>query len=467
MQGEIAAGGGKLPKQELFGPALKGLVAAFGGDVVLKFLGLAATFITLRELGPFEYGLWQLLLSIATAFGVITVPAVAHMLVAEISREYGAGRTERGNAIAIRACALLVVLSSVGALAMTFIAPFIRSLSGINIEHTAQILALSVFAVGLRQVYQVTFHGRLWFFHAQAMKVVDRLSYLAGVALFVWYFERGIDGMVYAYVISSFTSVILFAPLMFGILRAIAARQERGAWRPFVESVWERGRWAVAGDIPNALVGSLWPWVVGFFLGVPAVGTISVAILILGQVAAFVPIAYVLRSILPRTAETPDRLKEWLYRSMKFSLWGHVAAGILAAGACAILFPLFFPEHLAALILFAALLPSLPLRGVATAATEWFNATRQQRALFFVSSVPKLVMFALLPLFLWQGGIIGYALWYLVNADVILYVRFRAITKTLGKIPLSFFFHFDRVDVELISRSVALTVGRAMRLVGR
>jgi O-antigen/teichoic acid export membrane protein len=340
---------------------------------------------------------------------------------------------------------------------MVIAAPYIRELSGIDIVTIMQVLAISVFAIGAKQAYGLALHSRMQFVHVQAMKTIDRLAYLIWVVVFLVVFERGVEGVVYAYVLSSLTSLTLYAPYLYSLYRGMLANQSKDDWQPFVTSSWGRGRWVIGTDLVNTFTGTVWPWIVGFFLGVEAVGTIGIVLLLLGQVSSFVPISYVLRAVLPRTVESPERLREWLFRSMKFSMWGHMLSGVLAFGACMILFPWWFPQHVAALPLFAALLLSLPLRGLATSASEWFYATGHQQDFFLVSAVPKVVILAALPLFLFAGGIVGYALWYLLSADVMLYARMRRISASLGSsLSISFLMRFDAVDRDLLMRAYAL-----------
>ena len=447
--------------RELFTPAVKGMVAALGGDMVLKALGLAATFITLQVLDPFQYGLWQLLLSVAGAFGFVTIPGIASMLVAEVSREYGAGRKREGNGIAVRAAGLFVLLSACGALCMMVAAPFIKELSGIDIVRIAQILAVSVFAIGVRQAYGLALHSRMQFFHVQSMKVLDRFSYLVWIVVFLGYLQYGVEGVVYAYVLSNLTSVVCYAPYILSLYREMYANQAKDDWQPFVTSSWDRGKWVMGTDFVNTFTGTVWPWVVGYFLDVEAVGIIGITILLLGQVASFVPVSYVLRSILPRTSETPERMREWLYRSMKFSMWGHMLSGIMAFAACVVVFPWWFPQHSGAIPLFAVLLLSLPLRGLTTSVTEWFYATGNQRDLFFVSALPKLAITAFLPLFLWAGGMMGYALWYLLSTDVVLLSRLARVSRALGaRFGIREIVILDRVDMGLLARGAALITSK-------
>ena len=448
-----------MTEQPLFVSASRGLVAALGGEVVLKVLGFASTFIVLQQLGPYQYGLWQLLLSTGIAFGVVTVPGIASMLVADVSREIGKGEKARANGILLRAISAFSLLGLVGGGALLIAAPIIHDISGIDMVFYMQLLAIAVMALGIKQSYQLVFQSRLNYVHAQIMKAIDRLSYFVGIVIFLLYLGSGFEGVVYAYVISTCTALFVYAPYMVRLIIEASRNYERAHWLPFWEAVFMRGKWALGTDVVNAAIGSLWPWMVGYFLSVEAVGIIGVTVLALGQISSLIPISYVLRSVLPRTVSDPTRTRDWLFRSMKLSFWGNVLGAVAAFCLCLVIFPSFFPQHAPALPLIAALLITLPLRGMATTAAEWFYASGEQRELFFVSTVPKVIVHALMPLFLWKGGLAGYALWYILTADILLYARIQVIGKKLGGMIASpFLLRVDETDIDIVKRVARLVL---------
>lgn len=447
----------------LYNSALKGLATFLGGDLLLKLLGAAAAVITLAELDPTQYGLWTLLLSVLTAFAVVSIPGIASMLVADVSRELGEGNTKRANSILVRSVSLFVFMGAIGGVTLYVAAPWIRDITGINLVFPMQLLGLSVFALGIRQGYQLFFQSRLKFFHSQAMKVLDRFAYFIAIVVLVGFMDLGLNGVVYAYVISSVSSAVLLFPFIVPHYFS-AFRNQEESHQPFLEAAKGRGKWIVASDTIAGIIGSATPWIIGRFLGIEAVGLFGVATLMLGQAASLVPIAGVLRSVLPRTADEPDRFREWLTRSMKFTVWGNALSGLAFFGVALVAFPLFFPHHLPAVPLYAALMASLPLRSVAVTALEWFYALKKQKDLFFVSSVQKLLNLILLPGFLWLGGFVGYVLWYYTTSIIGLFVRVKTVMEREGmRFSWTNLVTLDAEDSRLVERAIA--VGRS-KIVG-
>jgi O-antigen/teichoic acid export membrane protein len=419
-----------MPNQSsLFGQAFRGGIFTSGGDLLLKISGITTTVLILAHLAPYNYGLWQLLLSVVTLWDAVIIPSVSGMLTADVSRAYGVGDVDRANSILKYATVLFIGLGIVALVGMALFAPVV-SASGFYFTPLLRVLALSLLAAALQQVYILVLQSRLQFALMQMVKVTVRVSYLAGIVLFMVVFNMGLEGLVYAYTIAAWAPIIIFLPHALRTLSSFIGANVQ--WVTMTRELWQRAKWVLASDYTGAGMAALQPWLIGYFLSVEAIGVISVATLLLSQVTAFIPIAPVLRSVLPRTAEDPERLRVWLTRSMKYSLWAHMIGGITAFFALQIILPVFFPSYVVALPLFAVWLVTLGMRGLATVASEWYYSAQKQRDLFFVSTLPKLATFIILPLLLWGLGLWGFVVWYILASDVILLSRLRHIRKKSG-----------------------------------
>ncbi len=439
-------------ERALFGSAVRGIFASLGSDALQKVAGLAGTFIVLQALAPYEYGLWQLVLSVLTLFDVLLIPSIASMLIADTSREIGEGRSDRAGAIVAQAAPLFIGLGLAGALLMILFAPYIAQASGIDLTLLIRVLALALVAEGILQIYQLVLQGTLALVHAQILKALKRLAYFVGVTALVLGLPLGVTGIVYAYVFSLFIPVLLYAPVIYPRFISLVRGRERSG-QSFFEAAWKRGQWALLGDFTTAISAALWPWILGYYLSIAEVGYVSLAILVLGQVASLAPVSFVLRSVLPRTVGTEGRTRAWLMRSMKYAIWSQMAGGLAIVSGSAIVVPLLFPAYAPVIALTAAILLTLPVRVVGVVASEWFFAAKQQRTLFFISNLPKVLLLALLPLFLMWFGLVGFVVWYLINAEIITYLRLRMIGREEGgAITLREIIFPDREDGVILSR---------------
>ncbi len=446
--------------------AARGFLAGTIGDTILKTSGFISTAIILANVSPYQYGLWQLLLSISVAFGVVSVPSIAGMMVADLSREYGKKNDAYANNLLLHAAVLFLLLGVVGAVSMYLLASVVGEYTGINLVFLIQLLSLTLISYAVRQIYQLVFQSQLHLVHSQASKVLERAGYLLGIIIFVSILGRGVDGIAYAFICASFVPVLVYAPYIGKILKKAAADWQPGSWKNFFSEIWQRGKWALLTDGANAASGSFWPWVAGFFLGVEALGLLSIALLAVGQVATSIPIQYVLRSVLPRTTGDMQLMHAWLLRSMRYSVWIYMVGGILLTALFAIVTPIWFPLYAAALPYVAILMFTLPLRGLGVIAGEYFFALGLQQSLFFVSTIPKMTMLALLPAFLYAGGVAGFLVWQILNADVVVYFRLRAIRqRDQQAIPFTSLFMPEHIDVVFIEKVLDMAKKRLKALV--
>ena len=437
----------------LFRQASRGIAASSGGDMLIKLAGFFSTAIILHHLAPYEYGLWQLLLSAVTAFSMPLFPSIAGMLVADASREIGAGRKVIANGILIRGSICFAALGTAAAVAMFIAAPFVTRTTGFQITFLLRLLATTLFESGIAQAYFLVLQTRLEFVHAQTMKVLTRASYLAGIVLFVMVLQDSLPGLVYAYVFCSFLPTILYTPYLIKLYRAMWKDRGEETWRDFFKVIMQRGPWVFGSDVVSALSGTLSPWIIGYFLGVTELGIISIALLFISQVSAFVPVSYVLRSILPRTVHEPGRMHYWLMRSMKYSLWAHMTLGVLAIIALVIIAPLYFPQYVAAIPLCIILSVTLIFRALGLVAIEWFYATRRQKELFIASSIPGVATLILLVPMLAFFGLAGYIANNIISSDILILLRLQVIQRYENlSIHWSDFFTVDKQDWEFLNR---------------
>jgi O-antigen/teichoic acid export membrane protein len=441
--------------QPLFGLAMRGLAIASGADLLIKIVGFIATAIILYQISPYQYGLWQLLLSIITAFSISLFPSIGGMLVADIARYIGVGEKKKANALLLRSALFFALLGALSSLAMFFAAPYLTSLSGLQLTNTVRLLALSLVIAGIGQGLTMILQTRLEFVNLQASKVIGRASYLACIALSLLIFHLDLMGLVYSYLVATILPTLVFAPYLVRAYRRMLVDYAQSSWGEFFIELKSRGPWVIFSDVVSGFYGTLWPWLVGYFLGIPAVGIITIALTFLSQVSTFVPISAVLRPMLPRTAGEAWRIEHWVTRSMKYALWLNVIFGLGAFFAACLVFPLFFPKYVAALPLCAALLISLPFRALGTVATEWFYTTGRQKDLFIFSKLFGLSMLVLMIPLLAFGGMFGYVLDIILSADILLVARLRVMRRKGGiRINLKELFFVDSQDGEYLKRIV-------------
>ncbi|MDB5264430.1 MAG: hypothetical protein JWN64_1, partial [Parcubacteria group bacterium] len=238
--------------------ASEGFAITTIGDGLYKVLGIATTFIILRWLTPYDYGLWRLVLSALSAMNLILLSGIAGIAVADISRELGRGNKDQTIAIIKRISFILILAGVAATVLLVLAAPLISTISKINLTPYLWVLATSLFLGNILQILQILFQARLQPLYALIAKNVGNLSYLVGIILFIPYLELGVLGLCIAYVFSVAVPVIAFIPYLLREFRSV--RGASAKTYSVRDALWTQGRWSIAADYASVLESSAWPW---------------------------------------------------------------------------------------------------------------------------------------------------------------------------------------------------------------
>ena len=442
--------------------AAEGILVTSIGSILVKVLGLAATFYVLGTLVPYDFGLWRLLLSVLTFFGLLGIGSLSGVIVADIARELGAGRHTNAEYIVRRTFQIFAITSFAAAGLLCITAPVISKVSGINLTLFLYLLSITILVGAIRQTLNIVFQAYMQPVRAQVLDIVSSISYLISLYIFIGVLDYGLLGIVLSFVVSTLVPVIISGSQLLFLVHPSKLYPREGRYS-LKDALWKRGKWAFAEDYTITALNALWPWVAGYFLSIEEVGVISIAVVLFGQVGALVPVQYVLRSVLPRINSDAERMTEWLVRATRFAFVMQILAGIFIYFAFQIVFPQFFPSYTAALPLFALLLLSIPFRAASAVLTEWYYARKAQKAFFFVNVLPKTLMLTL-PILLIELGQTGFALWFIIDTVAIYVLSMWYVNRhELFKKKLFTFFIPDAGDLTLAKRAF----GEAIKFVKR
>lgn len=434
--------------------AAEGFIISFVGDSLYKILGIVTTFVVLAVLTPYEYGLWRLILSVLSFMGIIALTGIAGVVVADISRELGQGNKARAYAATWRATHILVGASVCAGVLLFCVAPIISAISKIHLTVYLWILAGSLVFGGITQVLQILFQAYLEPRRALILKNAANASYLIALIFCIPYLKLSVFGLVIAYTISILVPILLFIPYAIREFRTIARERDRSSYS-LREVLIRRGGWALLTDYVSILETSLWPWIVGYFLSIEQVAYAGLAVVITSQVYSLVPLQYVLRSILPRMADSRERMQEWTARASRYSIWMHTSVALLIFFGFTVATWFFFPRYIIAIPIVAVLLVVVPFRAVSVVIIEWMYSVRNQRGIFLSTSVPRLIWIVFLPVLLMFFGIAGFVIWYVGSSLSIIFARFAVSAGELS-LPktLRAYIVPDATDYQLLNASI-------------
>ena len=214
--------------------------------------------------------------------------------------------------------------------------------------------------------------------------------------------------------------------------------------RPLIRSygVWAVGRYYVGQFSKNIKL-----WLVNFFVGVEAVGLLSVATTLYSMVVSVIPLG-TLGMLFPRETVDRERFRHIFRRSMKYALWVSLGVAFVAAigGPMAIL--VIIPKYIPAIPLFLILLVSLLFYGGFKVVRMALLALQEQKILFLRSLSISLMSPLLLVLLLPTVGIVGGALDFVIleAASLIIYYYYLVRSHPELRLTPRMFLSLDDYD---------------------
>lgn len=430
--------------------AVRGVTIFGVGNVIIRIVDFVIAIFILRWLSIFEFGLYRLVLSAQDLFSGFFLSGLDNVVVSDVSR--GLQRDEREARSLYTTFLGFLILIGVLLWALFFFGNNIfLSRFGIA-EESAKIISFLFLLAPLETIYNLKFSILLDFGWGTVYRVIRDFSRLGSLVVLLSYFSLGIDGALWS---------LVFARLLpLGII-LIAYHRDSFLILPTIFEIknslkilfFRHGKWALLDDFIMNIGKNIRPFIIKYFAGVEAVAIFSVAQNLLAHSSSLFPIRDVLTPIFPRIADDSNQLISKINRSVKYSIWAHIAVSIAAAIGSPILVYLFFPKYMPALPLFYILLIGLPFLGFRSVLLPVFYALRQQKILFRLT-VFRLALIALLSIILVSIlGVWGAALESLLMGIILTPVFARALHKILPdwRFSIQDLILLDNYDKEFIS----------------
>jgi O-antigen/teichoic acid export membrane protein len=217
----------------------------------------------------------------------------------------------------------------------------------------------------------------------------------------------------------------------------------------------QHGKWALISDYSDTAIGSVKPWLIGYFISIEAVGIFSAAVTLLSALSNILPLSQVLASVLPRQAGDRERLVFFSNRSIKYTTWAYalLAVGVLVSAPIAI--PLLLPQYAPAIPLLYVLLLSLVSLAWSDTGNTLLNVLRSQKFGFFANTTVRIIsLFCVLPFGLIFFGVWGAVIDQLFTSYTITVLRMWYVRRALPKFGprLREFITFDAFDRNSLMR---------------
>lgn len=443
-------------KNTLFKNIVSASAIVLTSNILLKVVGFAATLLLLNAISVYDYGLWRLLLSILTLAGIATLPGLDSVISTDLGREAGVGNYARYKTLFLKAAALFFCLGVLVAVVLFFIAPILTQITGINITLPVRILAVCVLTSALVRIYGWAFSTNLHFFRAQSITFLNSALYLIFLGIFVWHLHMGLVGVALAYALASGICVVAFLPLVWSVLKPYMS----GAG-DVTYSLWGmirgHGKWSLVSDYADTIIGSMKPWILGYFVSIEAVGIFAAAVTLLSLLSNILPLNQVLSAVLPRESHNAQKTVFFANRSIKYTVWAYalMAAGVVAVGP--ILIPILLPKYEAAIPLLSVLLLTLAILPYSDISSTMLNILKAQKRTFAANTFARVVSVCMvLPVATRLLGVWGAVIDQILTTYLIVLGRVWFVRKDLPEFgpKMRDLFVVDAYDREAFARLI-------------
>lgn len=386
---------------------IRGEALSFFWNAAVKSVGALNSLIVIASLSVREFGLYHLAIAaLGIAAGFIP-DMFDDVIFSEMGRKLGEGKKSEVRRLFWEYAGLKIVFASLLS-ALLLAASFTGNAyipEGIAIYF--RFLFLLPLVGAIQSLMALFFRAKVSF-SALPLDTIREAGKLALLVLFFFILgRRSPTEVLLAYFGSQFVALAALAVYFQREYRELfrgAPPDKTPRLRPLVRSY---GLWAAGRYYVGQLSKNIKPWIVNFFVGVEAVGLLSVATTFYGIVVSAIPLG-TLGMLFPRETVDRERFAHIFRRSMKYALWVSGGIALLAAAGGPIAIILLIPKYIPAIPLFLILLVSLLVYGGFKVVRMALLALQEQKILFLrslsISLMSPVLLVVLLPLVGIAGG---------------------------------------------------------------
>ncbi len=425
------------------------------GGVLAKVLALVNTFFILSSLTIYQYGVFQLLLSIqATVVILISIAGGSSFVSNDIVRFIGERKESMAKKLFFESYSIRILLGVIvwagfffGSDLLTFryqpdFIFFLKTLSFLFLTETFYSVLKSILTVRLN-------------FKATAIREpLYKLVQLIVLSYFFFFSSIGIKEVLISLVFGSFLSALMLlypAIKSYSIWAKIKAENEGILLRFF----FRHGKWDMFRQVFSKLTFQIQPWLIKGFIGTEAVGIYSAALSMVAVFKSFFATT-TLSILIPRQLSNRKSSRFVFVYLSKYL----VILGLLLSMAGYFVAPVaimwLFPQYTPSLLIFSIIILELPIQGLWRITDIFLVALREQKFLFYRSITRNLLHLSLILISLPLIGLWGMAITQVLVALIMAFLSYKYLIKIHPSFAIKYieFFSFNENDKNLIRKAV-------------
>lgn len=410
------------------------------------------SFITIYFLGVYEYGLYQLVLSVASFFASLTNGFISDLVQVDLSRYIKTGRTDLAKRLSIEYALLQIISVVLLALVLIFGSRVIAGYYGQDIGLYIKIAAIALVFQVCTSAFSLFFKSYIYFKALSAPVFGESAKLLVILSLWLWQ-GIGITQVLIAYVLGSFFtfsfSASFFIRIYRNIFSGVLATKEfliRDLFKVY-------GPIKVLRYVSSRIAANLRPWIIKFFIGTEAVGLFMFARNIIALIVRLMPLG-TFALLLPYELENKERLSYLFNKMIKYSVMLSFIFAMVSFILPPVAISVFFPKYNSSIPLFLIMVGIIFLYGFYKILRIMLIVFKEQKTLILrsldESMLAPLVLVILLPIFGVAGAAMEWVLTYLVTTVLF----YKSLIKRYPYLSVSFrsFLVFNSEDKLLLRR---------------
>ena len=395
------------------------------------------SFIIVYFLSVYEYGVYQLILSVVVLAESLAVGMLDDVVFSDLSRYIGNDNNISAKklfkeyalfkiGVSIFLAILVILFSnlisthygynnmaypiSLAVLAL----PFMASISVMNLFFRSNIYFSYLGASVFGEVFKLIIIFLLWFWQGLGIPQI-LISYLAG--------------LIFSFLFAGFHFLRLYRKVFYGVKESIHGSLVFKLFKKY--GVWIFFRYIIA-----KIANNIRPWLIKFFVGTEGLGLFAFARNIVAMIMRLLPFG-MFGDLLPREIEDKKRVRFLFVRMVKYSVW----LSFLCAGLSFFILPflvnIFLPKYNPAAPLLKIMTLIVFLYGFYKIFRSTLVVLKEQKTLalksFDNSVLAPFMLIFLLPLF----GVIGAAVEWVITYAVTTVLFYFYLIKTYPYFVLS------------------------------
>lgn len=434
------------------------------GSALSRLVSLLTVIIITRVLSLYDYGIVALALAAAGPVFSITSLGMDELLVSDVARELGEGRTRRARAILRSFVRLRFILLAALLICGWFLRGALVLRYGPAFTTYFWILAAYVAIQGVRSVLQIIFQITKRFGVVAAANTGELAAKLAVVLFFTYSGGLDVKTVLAAYAIAAGVVTAACIPVT---VRALAPFRNIPTEPGIIllPILFRHGKWQALQSVASDLISSIRYFLIHSILSTEAVAIFSVAQSMYSTAASVFPFKFVLFPILAGVARQEERARRLITRATKYSLLAYV---VLMVGVWILARPvigILFPKYLVGVPILMLMALRLPLNAFSIAQAPLFTILRDQRVLCILAAISGFSMLILMPPLMWRFSLVGAVVEGLITVSLVIVLREIHLRRRhhLKSVTLRTLFRIDALDRELISQFRSAIVRRFVR----